>query len=474
MHPTRRALWIAALGLPVALLPAVVHARLWPFWPVYLGLFALALGLEALLSPRRREVTCAAEVPGALYIGEEGEARLTVRVPSPRPVPVAVAVDLSEKLVPQPVLTGVTAVAGSAGTAGDVGEGAAVLRCPLVPTRRGRVAVERAWVRFPGPLGLLATTVQVSLGRQAAVLPNTEAVKAAALRFAADRDFRAGLKIERYTGDGSEFDSLKEHVRGDDPRAIDWKSSAHHRKLLTCQHRAERNHQIVLAVDTGHLMCEPLPRSSRSAWRPSRAPGAPGVPGNHAPAGGTIPKVDHAVTAALLLAYVSLKAGDRVGLFTFDAKPGLHVEPQSGLRGFQALSQAASRIEYSQSETNFTLGLTTLAQRLSRRSLVVVLTDFVDTVTTELMVENLDRLAGRHLIVFVALRDPGLAAIAAAEPTDLVALNRAVVAGELLRDREVVLQRLRRRGIHPIDAEPADVSTRLINTYLDIKRRERI
>jgi uncharacterized protein (DUF58 family) len=445
-HPTRRGVLVAALGLPVALLPAAVDPRLWPLWPLYLGLLALALGAEALFAPRRREVTCAAEVPGALFIGEEGEAVLTVRLATPRPVPVTVAVDLSARLVPQPPLTGVAH-----------GEGAR-LRCRLVPTRRGGTVVERAWVRFPGPLGLLEATAVVDLDRHVPVLANTQPARSAALRFAADREFRAGLKIERYTGDGSEFDSLKEHVHGDDPRAIDWKASAHHRRLVTRQHRAERNHQIVLAVDTGYLMCEPLPRSSRPA----------------AGAAGVIPKVDHAVTAALLLAYVSQRAGDRVGLFTFDARVGLYVEPQGGIQGFQRLSRAASRIDYSESETNFTLALATLGQRLSRRSLVVVLTDFVDTVTTELMVENLDRLARRHAIVFVALRDPGLAAIAAAEPADPFALQRAVVAGDLLRDRELVIQRLRRRGIHPIDAEPADVSTRLLNAYLDIKRRERI
>ena len=134
----------------------------------------------------------------------------------------------------------------------------------------------------------------------------------------------------------------------------------------------------------------------------------------------------------------------------------------------------ASKVDYSDRETNYTLGLTSIAQRLSRRSLIVVLTDFVDTVSAELMVENLDRLSRRHLVIFVALQDPGLAATADRQPATLLDLNRAVVAGGLLRDREVVLKRLRRLGIYPIDADPAAVSPRLINTYLDIKRRERI
>lgn len=435
MRPTRRAILFAAIGLAVALLPTVIHPRLWPFWPVYLGAMALALGVDALAVPSRKAVQCSAEVPGTLYIGEEEDVVLTVRMPSRRRVPVTVAVDLSDRLVPQPQLRG---RASSEGTG---------FRLRLVPTRRGRIVVERAWIRYAGPLGLMAAVAQVDLKRQAAVVPNIRPVKTVALRFMTDREFRAGLKIERYKGDGTELDSLKEHVAGEDHRAIDWKASARHKKIVTRQFRAERNHQVILAIDTGHLMCEPL-------------------------AG--IPKVDHAVNAALLLSYISLKAGDRVGLATFDSRFGLYVEPKGGLRGFNVLSHMVGKVDYSDRETNYTLGLTSIGQRLSRRSLIVVLTDFVDTISAELMVENLDRLSRRHVIIFVALQDPGLAATAAGDPATLLELNRAVVAGGLLRDREVVLRRLRRLGIYPIDAAPAQVSPRLINTYLDIKRRERI
>jgi uncharacterized protein (DUF58 family) len=435
VRPTRRAVLVAVLGLAVALLPTAFSARLWPLWPAYLGALALAMGSDVLLMPSRRGVSCSVELPGTLYIGEEEDAALTVRVPAARPVPVAVAIDLSDRLQPQPQLRG------RAGAAG------AVLRFRLVPTRRGRAVVERAWIRYAGPWGLMAAVVRVDLKKPAAVVPNIRPVKTAALRYLTEREFRAGLKIERYRGDGTEFDSLKEHVPGDDHRRIDWKSSARHRKLVARQFRAERNHQVVIAVDTGHLMCEPL-------------------------AG--IPKVDHAVNAALLLAYISLRAGDRVGLASFDARLGLYVEPKGGPRAFNVLSHVASQVDYSSRETNYTLALTSISQRLSRRSLIVVLTDFVDTVSAELMVENLDRLSRRHVVIFVALQDPGLAATAAGAPVSLLALNRAVVAGGLLRDRDVVLRRLRRLGIYPIDATPAQVTPRLLNTYLDIKRRERI
>ncbi len=426
---------LAAFGLAVALLPAMVHPRLWPFWPVFLGAFALALGTDALLAPRR-SVTASVDLPETLSLGREGQlARITLRLPSARLVRVRVAVDLSERLVPQPPIPGRVSRHG-----GEV-------EVPLIPRRRGRAAVERIWVRWQGPLGLMSALARVELGQEVAIVPDLLPVRTLALRLADPRTFRAGLKIERYLGDGTEFDSLREYTMGDDSRSIDWSASARHRKLVTRQFRAERNHQIVLAIDTGHLMSEPL---------------------------GGIPRLDHAVQAALLLSYLSLRAGDRVGWMTFDARVGLYVEPQTGTRGFGILGQTASRVEYSEEETNFTLGLTSLAQRLSRRSLIVVLTDFVDTVSAELMVENLDRLSRRHMVVFVALRDPGLAEAAAQPPRGLLELNTAMVAGTLLRDREVVLRRLRQLGIQALDAPPAQVTPWLINTYLEIKRRELI
>jgi uncharacterized protein (DUF58 family) len=136
------------------------------------------------------------------------------------------------------------------------------------------------------------------------------------------------------------------------------------------------------------------------------------------------------------------------------------------------LQQRTAELQYSRAETNFTLGLVELDRRLKRRSLVVVLTDFVDTVTAELMIENLGRLARRHLVLFTTLRDQALGETADGAPQDLTGLNRAMVARDLQREREVVLLRLRRLGALCIEAPPGGLSTRLINRYLDIKRRE--
>ena len=123
-------------------------------------------------------------------------------------------------------------------------------------------------------------------------------------------------------------------------------------------------------------------------------------------------------------------------------------------------------------ETNYTLGITELSSRLSRRALLVVFTDFVDSTSAELMVENLDRLAKRHLVLFVSLRDPDVVERAKAAPRDSAAVHEAVVARGLLRERDAVLRRLRSAGVRCIDTDPRTFSPRIVERYLDIKRRE--
>lgn len=445
MRPTLRCVLVITAGLPLSLTAATISAQLWPLWLAYIGAVLLAAGLDTVLALPRRRLEVEVTVPEALYIGDRDQLIIDLAAPGwTRPMDVDILVDLDDDLAQQPAQRVALAADGQPGA-----EAGAQLRAratvPLVPGRRGSMSVERVWLRWRGPFGLMRRELVHEIDRRVAVVPNVRAVRAAALRFFSAREFLTGLKVERYIGDGSEFESLREYVPGLDHRAIDWKSSARHVKLLCQEFRAERNHQVVIAVDTGQLMCEPL---------------------------GGVPKVDHAINAGLMLGYFCLRTGDRVGLFGFDAWVRCFVEPVGGVHSFARLERQSASLDYQHEETNFTLGLAELATRLKRRSLVVLLTDFVDTVTAELMLENVQRLARRHLVIFVTLRDATLGTLAAAAPRTLTALHGAVVAEDFLREREVVLQRLRRLGVHCIDAPPEAISMNLLNRYLDIKRRE--
>ncbi|MFI5403833.1 MAG: DUF58 domain-containing protein, partial [Planctomycetota bacterium] len=424
MRPSPRCILLFAAGIPVALLGTLVSRELWTLWAACVALSLLLCAFDALYGVARRGVRLAIEAPDTLYIGDRAPLVLRIGVGDGLRPAMEVLADLSDLLERQPVARVAPA------------PGETRLEIPLVPLRRGRARVTAVWLRWTGPLGLVRRTLRRRCAIDVPVVPNVRAVRQAALRFFTAREFLSGLKVERYVGDGSEFESLREYAPGLDHRAINWKSSARHRKLLVEEFRAERNHQVVLALDTGHLMSAPL-------------------------AG--IPKLDHAINAGLLLSYVCLRTGDRVGWFTFDSHVRSYTEPDGGTASFRRLQQQSHEVAYTTGETNFTLALTDLSARLRRRSLVVLLTDFTDTITAELMIENLARMSRRHLVLFVTLRDPALDAIAHARPVTLDLLHRAVVAGDFVRERDVVLRRLARFGVHTIDVPPHRVTTDLLN-----------
>lgn len=437
MRPTLRLVLLVAAGLPVSLGATLIDARLWPAWVGYLAGVLLLGGVDALLGLPRRRLVIEAEAPDTLYMGETDPLVLSVRARGwRRTARLELLVDLGAGLAP--VAPGTAAV--------PPGEAARV-EVPLTPRRRGTAMVEAVWLRWRGPFGLMRRSLRRPLGARVRVVPNLRAVRSAALRFFGSREFLSGLKVEHYIGDGSEFESLREYMPGLDHRAIDWKASARHKKLLCQEFRAERNHQVIISIDTGHLMSEPL---------------------------GAAPRLDHAINAGLMLSYFSLRTGDRVGLFGFDDKVRVFAEPAGGMGTFARLQRLTADLEYGTGETNFTLGLANLAARLRRRSLVVLLTEFVDVITAELMLENVQRLAVKHLVVFVALRDPLVADLSGREPRSLADLHRAVVAGDMAREREAVLGRLRRLGVLCIDAPPDRLSMSLLNRYLDVVRRELI
>jgi uncharacterized protein (DUF58 family) len=431
IYPTRRAIWLTAAGAPAALLAGLIAPG---YWAAAGGWIALILGLtllDAFLGPARSEAKLTLVTPQTLGMAGEGQVTISADFARVSPRIARLALETNDKIAPDPERLTLFPTRGPASVR-------------LSPLRRGRGEISALWLRWQGPLGLVWKQVRDPVARAIAVVPNVEAVKAEAVRLFS-RDALFGLKVQLDTGDGSDFHALRELVGPMDTRTIDWKQSARHGKLLGKEFRAERNHPIVFAIDGGRQMCEPI--------------------------AGT-PRVDLALNAALLTAFVSLKLGDRAGIFGFDARPRLFTGVLSGALAFERLRRLSAGLDYSAEETNYTLGLTQLSAALQRRSLVVVFTDFTDSTTAELMIENVTRLVRRHLVLFVVFRDEELEAIVRRPPATPEDVTRAVTAAALLRAREVVIERLRRLGAHILDVPAERIGPALISAYLDLKRRE--
>lgn len=434
--PTKRAILLAAATVPLSLVAVATSAGYWPLGVVSLAAVALAALADIALGMPIRTLDASVEPVAATYIGEAAVLNIALRTSwklPPRTIEAALDHDI---LVKSPTIA----------RADFAPYQAVAFATPLTPLRRGRTAISALWLRWTGPLGLVRRQRRIALNINIAILPNIRSVRDAAIRLDM-RNALFGSKAQNIAGDGSDFEALRDYQPGLDRRSIDWKHSARHRRLVCKEFKAERNHQIILAFDTGHLMREPL-------------------------AG--IPKLDHAINAGLLLSYASLKSGDRVGLVGFDSEIRQYAEPVGGMDQFRRLQRLVAELDYSTAETNFTLNLSELTGRLVRRSLIVLMTEFVDTVTAELMLENVSKLSKRHLILFVALQDPDLAATVGATPSDARSMATSVVAEELQRERMVVFERLRRLGVQCLEASHRGVSTELVSRYLEIKRLEMI
>ncbi|WP_310497647.1 DUF58 domain-containing protein [Sandarakinorhabdus sp.] len=430
MAPTPRAALVAAAGAPLALWLGLAMPDRWWLALAWLGVVVAACVMDALLLPAG--VTATIVSPGTVAVGEDFTATLHVSGTAAR---VATALALDARL----------SGPDDSGTA-HMQDGAASIAVPITARRRGTAIIGPLDLRWTGPLGLVQRLSPGAAQAQVAVTPDIRpAIIDAPQLMAADA--LTGAAAQPWRGEGGDFDTLVAFRPGIDRRRIDWKASARHMDLLAKEYRVERDSNIILAIDCGRLMAEPVDGLTRT---------------------------DRATTAALLTAAVALRSGDRVGLFAFDARPQQMIPPLMGLAAFAGLQRAAAQISDSGQETNFALSLSALAGRLNRRSLIILFTEFVDTTTASLMLGAVGRLLKRHLLVCVVMKDPALEAQALARPHAPEDVTRAMVAGDLLRERRLVIARLRRMGIDVVEGSPAEIGPGLVRRYLAIKAGGRL
>ena len=430
IYPTRTAVIATAAGAPVALAVAAAMPGRWFLaltWPLAILLLCIIDAFRGIGS-----ATARVDLPGHAYVGETRDCTLTVGVTS-RPRRAEVALQASP-------LVGIEDD-GRIRVPLDAGRGAVLVSLEML--RRGLAKFERLWLRWTGPLGLTWQQGTIPVDLSFPILPDLRPVHQHGAQIF-QRNAIEGLLAQLTRGDGSDFDALVEFRPGMDRRSIDWKQSARHEKLLAKQYRTERNNQIVFAVDSGRQMCDPV-------------------------AG--LPRVDRCVSAMLLTSWVALKLGDRVAVHAFDSRPRLASGLVSGGGAFAELQRIAAEIDYSGEETNYTFALTTLAAKLTRRSMIVLFTEFTDPISAEFLTRAMRRLVETHLVLVVVLRDEELEDIAAREPETADDVTRAVTAAALLKERKVVISGLQHLGVHVIEAEYDRVGERLVQGYLDLKRR---
>ncbi len=314
----------------------------------------------------------------------------------------------------------------------------------VTPQERGDTAFGDLYVRVQGAFGLVAKQWTVSAPLAVRVYPNL--FKDAHLEISAHRGRlqMAGVRALRIQGIGREFESLRDYQPDDELRRIDWKATARRGKLTSRQYETERSQNLFLLFDVGRTVVAEIDG---------------------------IPKLDYALNAGLLLAYVALQSEDRVGAIVFSDTVHTFLPPRRGNTQLEILHKSLYNIRATFQETDYRAARTELQTRWRKRSLVICFTDLWDSESSRYTIEEITALQAHHAVIAVSLLDTNLLRASQMPVTTPEEVYRKSAAVQVLEERAEALRLLQQRGVFVIDTPAEKLSAELIQRYLEVKER---
>lgn len=391
--------------------------------------------LDVLLAPSPRTLRVSRDLPRSTRLGETVTDTLTVSSHAAREV------DLEVRDAWPP-------------SAGAVAERGALTippgqrrrhRTALTPTRRGDRRAERVTVRVRGPLGLAGRQASLCAPATLRVLPAFSSRRHLPSRLARLREMD-GRSAVQVRGAGTEFDSLRQYVAGDDVRSIDWRSTARRGDVVVRTWRPERDRRVLLVLDTGRTAAARLGEGTR---------------------------LDAQIEAALLLSALASRAGDRVDVIALDEAVRAQVRGQSGPALMSALADVLAPVEPALVETSWSLAAGTVSRTLSQRALVVVLTGLEGSSADAATLRALAPVVREHTVLVASATDPGLAELRERR-SDTESVYVAAAAEQDLLEIEAARDRLRRAGAEVVEASAEGLAPALADAYLALKAAGRL
>lgn len=433
VRPTSRMLAMLGLFFALGVGAGLVTHGPW-MWLGAFSLFALIAGTDALQALRRPALTIERMVASALAMGMPAKVRLVVR--STRTLRFVVIADHAPIALETSELPMTVDIAAGVDLA---------LAYTVTPVERGNATFGPVEAWTGSVLGLWMMRRGYGSPQTVRVYPNFRAAARFALLAAESRSQTTGVKQRQRRGAGMEFAELREYAQGDMPRHIDWKATARRRKLTTRAFRDEQDQQLVMLLDCGRRLR-------------ARDDGQ-----SH---------FDHALNAALLLAWVALRQGDRVGLATFGGRDRF-LAPGRGLTFFNTLLNATYDLQTTTEASDIASALERVVERVRRRSLVIVLTNLRDDTDEELL-RVMKHARERHLVVAASLREVALRLAAGSAVTDFDSAVRVASTHHYVDERERSHAALRASGLDCLDVEPGRLPAELVNFYLALKASGRL
>ncbi|MCI0661419.1 MAG: DUF58 domain-containing protein [Acidobacteria bacterium] len=439
---TRRFFILFALGaVPLLILWSSFGSWRGVIW----GLIVYDLGLlaTAYFDYRRTEDLSQIEVsrhlPRRFMIGEENEVRIVIIHWAPRTFQLLI----KDEFPPELELRGDRLLTATPERRG-LRQAEAAVGYRLYAASRGDYGFGDLILRWNSPWNLVIKQSRVLASARVKVYPNINEARRHELSAQRSRQILSGHRKTKIRGQGREFESLRDYVRGDEIRHISWTATARRGHLIAKQFQVERNQSIVVMIDGGRLMTSRIEHLS---------------------------KLDHAINAALAIGYVAVSGGDNIGLLVFNRQVVTYLPPQRGRGQLLTMTEALYNVKAQMIEPSYARAFRYLAQNCKKRSLVVILTDLVDRDASAELLAYTAALLPRHLPLIVTIGDNDLRALVAQEPQEVADVYRQSVAEELLQQREEALGKITELGGLALDVPAGQLSIEVINKYLEVKER---
>jgi uncharacterized protein (DUF58 family) len=433
LAPQPKLLWAIAIGAALIALTIASPVLVVVAIAYHVGL-VLILARDVALLPGRSGYSVRRLMPEPFSLGEHEEVRVVVENRAAAGLLASVADHAPSDLTPQP-----REIAGSFD-----GNGRLELAYTTLSPKRGAYRFGPVDLQVSRRDGWWRRQVRLQDPQEVAVFPNVVAIKRMQLTLRRGLRVMAGLRRARPPGASTAFAGLRDYVRGDDIRRVSWTATARRDHPVVVEVEAERGQQVMIAIDCGRLMTAPA---------------------------GELDKLDHAINAALMLAWVAQAYGDRVGLMTFDDRVTSFIKPERGSAQLRRITEELYAIKAEYVEPDFGHAFTHLSLRLGRRSMVVVLTDLQDPEASKELVAHCLRLAARHLVLVVAMSDPSVVNARQAPVTTSSRAYEWAAAEEFMASRRESFELLRRGGVLGLDVVAGNLSPALVERYLELKER---
>jgi uncharacterized protein (DUF58 family) len=317
----------------------------------------------------------------------------------------------------------------------------------VVPLSRGCFYFNRTVVRYRGLLELVVFQKYYGEPYKVEVYPDIGSIARFDLMMRRTHLIESGLISERRRGSGTDFESLREYVRGDEFRKIDWKASARRNKLITREFQSEVNQSILIMLDCSRSMGAKVKE---------------------------ITLLDHAANGALLLGHQVLKKGDKVGLVTFSDSPHQILLPARGKNHFFSFVRQLYAVEANRVEPDFKTVFKALNMTRVRRSLLMIITDLIPGEAVKKMQKAIPLVARKHLPVVISVLDPNVKVAAEQIPETEEEVFQKVVATNLIRRISKLAKQVELVGAATLVVTPEQLSSSMLSQYLKAKLRSRL